>query len=101
MGEVLMPKYNVSMEKEMRGVLKEVPGLDKLFAQNADYSRMAEGALSVGAINHKAVIEVTPSGVEAAAATSVSVVNRAAFGPDVSIDLDRPFLYFIVETSNN
>ena len=37
------------------------------------------------------------NGVEASAATSISVVLYSLFTPDKTIEFDRPFAYFIVE----
>lgn len=47
----------------------------------------------------KAVVDVNPNGVEASAATGISVVPYSAFVPDLLVVLDHPFLYFIVEKS--
>jgi serine protease inhibitor len=46
-------------------------------------------------------MDVTQGGVEAAAATGVTVTLYSAFYPDVEVVVDRPFLHFIVEQPTN
>jgi serine protease inhibitor len=44
---------------------------------------------------------VTQGGVEAAAATGISITLYTGFRGDHEIRVDRPFLYFIVEKPTN
>ena len=46
-------------------------------------------------------MDVTPGGVEAAAATGISITLYSAFNPDHRVTIDRPFLHFIVEKPTN
>lgn len=43
------------------------------------------------------VVDVNPSGVEAAAATGITISLYSAFIPDHEVFVNRPFLFFIVE----
>ena len=56
--------------------------------------------LRIGAVAHKAYIDVDEQGTEAAAATAVSFRPLAAFRspPPVTMTVDRPFLFAIVHT---
>ena len=47
----------------------------------------------------QAVMDVNTEGVEAAAATGISIIPYSAFIEDLNIDFNRPFAYFIVEKS--
>ena len=52
--------------------------------------------LRVDSIKHKAVIEVTPEGTDAAAATSIEVVPLfGSFDPPKNLVVDKPFLFVI------
>ena len=46
-------------------------------------------------------MDVTQGGVEAAAATGVTITLYSAFYPDQEVVVDRPFLHFIVEHPTN
>jgi serine protease inhibitor len=49
----------------------------------------------------QATMDVTPGGVEAAAATGITITLYSAFVPDVEVKIDRPFMFFIVEKPTN
>lgn len=66
-------------------------GLTSLF-ESPDLSGIADG-LIVTAIEHEAFVEVDEEGTRAAAATGVAVAE--SHGP--TINVDRPFLFFIVD----
>ena len=42
-------------------------------------------------------MDVTQKGIEASAATGISVQLYSAFGPEIILTFDRPFLFFVVE----
>ena len=66
--------------------------------------RFGRTPLSIDDIQHRAVIEVTEAGTEAAAATAVSIVSRAAPPKEppsaVPFVVDRPFLFFVVDDAS-
>ena len=45
------------------------------------------------------MVSVNPEGVEASAATGISIVPLSGFFSDLQVNFNRPFLYFIVEKS--
>jgi serine protease inhibitor len=49
---------------------------------------------------HKAVIDVTEVGTEAAAATGVKVILTSAKLNPVTVNINRPFLLIISDTQN-
>ena len=49
----------------------------------------------------QSVLEVTSGGVEAAAATGITVTLYSAFRGDHEVYFESPFLYFIVEKPTN
>ena len=60
----------------------------------ADLERMHE-TLSVSQVIHQAWIKVGEAGTEAAAATAIIGGDTTGGGPDVSIQFNHPFLWFI------
>jgi serpin B len=84
-----------------------IPGLRRLgvaaaFGDDADFSGITEaGPLRIGAVAHKAYIDVDEHGTEAAAATAVIMTALAAFRapPPVTMIVDRPFLFAIIDTA--
>jgi len=94
-----MPSFKTSLATNLADIMENV-GLGEIMQPDANYARISETPVSVDTINHKAVIDVTTQGVEAAAATSISIVPKfGSFKADKEVKIDRPFLYFIVEDS--
>ena len=71
--------------------------------QTADFSGItgepqSQVPLAVGRIEHRAVIDVTEQGTEAAAATGVVIAPTAMMPqPSKTFRVDRPFLFAIVD----
>ena len=69
----------------------------------ANFSGMgtAGGNLYLSDVLHKTYIEVSATGTRAAAVTAITVKCTSLAPPDdtVSVVLDRPFFYMIVDTS--
>jgi serpin B len=77
-------------------------GVNEAFGDGADFSGITEAEqLRIGAVAHKAYIDVDEQGTEAAAATAVVMVAAAALRPlpPVTMVVDRPFLFAIVHTA--
>ncbi len=97
-----MPEFTIGWEMEMSQMLEQEMGLVHTFCDEAvpiEFTRIADADYNpcVSKVFHKAFIEVSKRGTEAAAATAV-VVDNNCNGADVhSFIADRPFLYAIVE----
>ena len=79
-------------------------GITEAFGGDADFGGITSaGPLQIGAVAHKAYIDVDERGTEAAAATGVVIKTRAAVRPmqPVTMVVDRPFLFAIVDTSTS
>lgn len=89
-----MPKFKLEYEAALKEVLTDL-GMGIAFAPGrADFSGIqAGGGLWIDKVKHKTFIEVDEKGTEAAAVTSVSVVESLP----PSIRIDRPFLFVIRE----
>lgn len=63
----------------------------------ADFSNMYSTRVYLSQAVHKTYIDVSETGTEAAATTSIGI-STAVIGPDIhAIRVDHPFLYFITE----
>jgi len=94
-GDLRMPKFEYEFDTELSEALKTM-GMGAAFGPGADFSEMVTsgGGPGIDDVFHKAFVSVDEEGTEAAAATSVSMIESA---PPTSFDLtvDRPFLFCI------
>lgn len=90
---VFLPRFKAETALSLKPHL-EALGMKKAFA-DADFTGLSsEGKrLSVSHVLHKAFVDVTEEGTEAAAATAVVIAERAA--EPVVFRADRPFVYAI------
>lgn len=95
--DVSIPEFQVSTSIQLNDYC-EALGIKTIFTDNADMSAMVEGyPLKVESILQKAYISVDRNGTKAAAITGAVVC--AGCIPDLekkSVDLDRPFIYAII-----
>ena len=69
-----------------------------------DFSKLGEitdGNIYVGEVAHSTKISVTETGTKAGAATAVTFKGYGAPMNPKEVNLDRPFVYMIVDTDNN
>ena len=81
-------------------------GLKKAFSSSeADLSGIGSstlGNLYIGDVLHKTHIEMTQAGTRAAAVTAVEILaESAAPKKTVDVKLDRPFVYYIIDSKTN
>ena len=104
--ELYLPKWSTdySSEEDIPKVLKAL-GLTLPFdADRADFSGISQTSLVINAILQKVKIDVTEKGTEFAAVTAVTAFTTSAnpiIPKKVTLDLNRPFAYFIREKSSN
>ena len=93
--DIFLPKFNFKTEYNLKNILIDM-GLDIIFNYNADFSGMnGFGGLFIGKVLHKAFVEVNEEGSEAAAATTVHVLETAIPGPATVFNADHPFIFMI------
>jgi len=96
--QVQLPKFQVRSHVNLKQLLTKM-GLQSLFSQSADFSRMSETPLKIDSGVHEAYISVDENGTEGAAATGFAVQNRALpmLPPQpTTFKADHPFLYAVV-----
>jgi serpin B len=89
---VRMPHFHLNTHAKLNRTLIEL-GMPAAFSEGADFSRITRGArLKIGTVMHAVDLKVDEAGTVAAAATGVGieVVSRP-----ITIDVDRPFLFFL------
>lgn len=94
-----MPSFRAESAFRLDDTLAAL-GVRRAFTDQADFGGISDERLAIGAVVHKAYIDVGEEGTEAAAATGV-IVRAAAmrqFSPDVRLVFDRPFLFMIADT---
>ncbi|XP_069676793.1 serpin B3-like [Periplaneta americana] len=100
-----LPKFKFETTSFVKNLLKTM-GLQHTFADSANFSGIAAEGLKVSDVLQKAEIEVAENGAKASAVTSVRMVpNSIGHIPSenevVEIDVDRPFLVFIMHMVHN
>jgi serpin B len=95
-----LPKFRLEAAFELIPVLRRL-GVTEAFDDHADFGGITDTEpLRIGAVAHKAYVDVDEQGTEAAAATAVVAVALAAFvTPPIALTVDRPFLFAIVEVA--
>ena len=96
-----LPRFRLEAAFNLIPALRRL-GVAAAFGDNADFGEITEAApLRIGAVAHKAYVDVDEHGTEAAAATAVVIRAAAAMRPPpaVTMVVDRPFLFAIVEST--
>jgi len=96
-----LPRFRVEAAFDLVPVLRRL-GVTEAFTRQADFSGITEAErLLIGAVAHKAYVDVDEQGTEAAAATAITFRPTAVFRapPAVTMTVDRPFLFAIIHTS--
>ncbi len=98
-----LPRFRVDAGFMLQDTLHAL-GVRAAFTGAADFSGITgDDPLHIGAVVHKAYVDVGEKGTEAAAATGVAFVALGMARrprPDVTLVVDRPFLFAIVETGS-
>ncbi len=96
-----MPKVKLETSMVLNKTLQEM-GIRTAFTSAADFKGIAEmGPLVLDQVKQKCYIEVSEKGTEAAAVTSVGVRLTSARPENVvTMNVDRPYLFFISDRTN-
>jgi len=91
-----VPTFKTTSAFRLEKTLMSMGMRDAFDQATANFSGM-DGTmlLYVGAVIHKAVVEVNEEGTEAAAATAVVMRVKAMPAPPVTFRADHPFIFFI------
>lgn len=92
---VFLPKFKMTSQFSLEQVLATM-GMRDAFSAKADFSGMdGRKDLFISAVIHKAFVDVSEEGTEAAAATAVVMRLTAAPVPAPEFRADHPFLFMI------
>ncbi len=98
---VTMPRWKSESEFGLRQQLSAL-GMDRAFSPAAEFGGMTDaGDIQISEVVHKAFVEVTEKGTEAAAATGAVMAATAAAPdpkPPVIFRADHPFLFVLRDT---
>ena len=99
--KLTMPKFKLETSLVLNKSLQEM-GIRTAFTSAADFKGIAEmGSLTLDQVKQKCYIEVSEKGTEAAAVTSVGVrLTSARPETMVSMNVDRPYLFFISDRTD-
>lgn len=99
--ELRLPSWEHRTQVTLNEALQSL-GMPSAFGPEADFSAMSSEPLVISDVVHEVFVSVDEAGTEAAAATAVVMVETAApAAPSVSLNVDRPFLYWIVDTETD
>lgn len=97
--DLKIPKFSFEYSTELKKMLMQL-GVTDAFDNSADFSGMTnKNDLKIDKILHKAKIEVSEKGTEAAAATAVVMVRKTATIQKTLFHADHPFIYMIRDNS--
>jgi len=94
---VSLPKFRAESEFSLGKTLSAM-GMPTAFTNNADFSGIdSRGNLAISEVEHKAFVDVSEQGTEAAAATGITAHPAAMRAPESTVVFraDHPFLFII------
>ena len=91
-----LPKFTYESQFNLSDTLKSMGMVDAFDPDQADFSGMtAQNDLFISNVIHKAFVAVDEEGTEAAAATAVIMDTTSAPMFEVTLTIDRPFIFII------
>lgn len=98
--QLALPKFEFTSEFALEEQLKTLGMTDAFDPDRADFTGMADAReLYISNVVHQAFVAVDEEGTEAAAATAVIVGVTSAPMFDVTLTIDRPFIFLIRDLS--
>ena len=95
---IYLPKWQASYTIPNANPELVALGMGIAFSPGADFSAMFSTPEQISQVIHKAYIDVTETGTQAAAATAVVTTTVDRTGPEIpTVVFDHPYLYFITE----
>ncbi|MBR2726040.1 hypothetical protein IKE87_02115 [Candidatus Saccharibacteria bacterium] len=102
--EVNIPKFKFDYELEFKKDLENLGIVNAFSVGTANFSKLSTSRLYVNDAVHKANIDFSESGIEAAAVTTFSLDSKAIITEDdslVRLTFDHPFLFVIRDRAND
>ena len=108
--EVELPKFEAEYEAELSDKLQNMGMTNAIDGEKADFSGIAKleagdnnGNLIISGVHHKTYIKVDELGTKAAASSDAALLTTSDDGglTIVYVNLNRPFVYAIVENETN
>jgi len=99
---VVLPKFKMMSMFGLNNTLMSMGMVDAFNSSKADFAGM-DGRpdwLFIGAVIHKAFVDVNEEGTEAAAATAVTMMARGTSAPPPVFRADHPFVFLIQESQS-
>lgn len=98
--DLKLPRFTTDLSLSLNDVIGKL-GAPTMFTGSADFSKFADGNLTISKMLQKAKIEVSEEGTKAAAVT-IGMLAMTALQPQprhVEFHANRPFVYLITERS--
>ena len=99
MADLSLPKFDIDYEdKKIKRIMQKL-GVKDAFEPNANFSKMSNANLLINWIKQRVTIHVDESGTEATSTSGVGMGEMADISTPLKVDFNRPFAFFITETS--
>jgi serpin B len=98
---VFMPKYKFSYEKYLNDQLQSMGMLDAFDPSLANLSGISDASIYVSFVKQNTFVEVDEKGTEAAAVTTIGIVETSFPPQTQEFVIDKPFVFAIRERTTN
>lgn len=95
--QLSLPKFEYEYKRELKDDLTAL-GMGIAFGKGADFSNISDQSILISRVLHQTFIKTDEEGTEAAAATVVEF-EFTSMPMTTVVNINRPFLYFIRETT--
>lgn len=89
-----LPKFNFGARSQLRPALQQL-GMLAAFEDHANFTGISAEPVLVSDVVHQAFVAIDEKGAEAAAATAVFVPPASVGDAEITVNVDRPFLFLI------
>jgi serine protease inhibitor len=93
---LMLPRFKANYGADLTAALSAL-GLQNAFDEQANYHNITKHTIRRTSVIHRAVVEVTEEGTEAAAASAVVGVRSISPTPRTTFAADHPFFFAIVD----